>query len=295
MTFESFSEERVSLFNRYLDENLGRFRHSVSQRFGPLLDAMEYSLDGGGKRLRPLLVLSSAEYLGLAAESVLPAACALEYIHTYSLIHDDLPALDDDDTRRGKPSSHKKFGEAMAILAGDALLTEAFGQVLQLSQQGYPPAHCLAAIELIVQYAGVRGMVGGQVLDVTTQELTYSLPELEFIHIHKTGALILGAVLLPTRLVPVEEAKLQKLRRYGEALGLAFQISDDILDAETTFRYSRGPRKKPKPSYAAVMGRTEMKEKLHRLIDSAISAIAQEGERAKPLIGIAQFIRDRKN
>ncbi|MBY0369096.1 polyprenyl synthetase family protein [bacterium] len=294
MTFEAYSDSQIALFNRYLDDNLGRFRNSVSQRFSPLLDAMQYSLDGGGKRLRPLLVLSSAQYLGLSSESVLPAAAALEYIHTYSLIHDDLPALDDDDTRRGKASSHKQFGEAMAILAGDALLTEAFGQVLQLSSHGFPPAHCLAAIELIVQYAGVRGMVGGQVLDVTTQELTYSLPELEFIHIHKTGALILGAVLLPTRLVPVEEVKLQKLRRYGEALGLAFQISDDILDAETSFRYSRGPRKKPKPSYAAVMGRTEMKEKLNRLIDSAISAIAPEGERAKALVGIAEFIRDRK-
>ncbi len=295
MNFEAYSEARIELINRYLDESGSRFRQSVSLRFGPLLDAMQYSLEGGGKRLRPLLVLASAECLGLPPESVLPAACAMEYIHTYSLIHDDLPALDDDDTRRGRPSSHKKYGEAMAILAGDALLTEAFGQVLQLSSTGrYQPAQILGALDLMVQYAGVRGMVGGQVLDVTTDHLTYSLPELEFIHIHKTGALILGSVLLPTRLIPVEEIRLQRLRRYGEAIGLAFQISDDILDAEPSIRYARGPRKKPKPSYGQVMGRTEMREKLNRLIDSAIQAISPEGDRSKPLVGIAEFIRDRK-
>lgn len=294
MSFETYSEERIQLINHYLDENMTRFRHSVSQRFGPLLNSMQYSLEGGGKRLRPLLMVASAECLGLTAESVLPAASAIEYIHTYSLIHDDLPALDDDDTRRGRPSNHKKFGEAMAILSGDALLTEAFGQMLQLGANGYQPAQVLGAIELLVHYAGVRGMVGGQVLDVTTEDLTYSLPELEFIHIHKTGALILGSVLLPTRLIPVEEVRLQRIRRYGEAIGLAFQISDDILDAETSIRYSRGPRKKPKPSYAQVMGRPEMKEKMNRLIDSAIAAIAPEGERAQPLKGIAEFIRDRK-
>lgn len=295
MKFESYSEDRIQLVNRYLDENMGRFRQSVSLRFGPLLDAMQYSLEGGGKRLRPLLVVASGECLGLSPESVLPAACAMEFIHTYSLIHDDLPAMDDDDTRRGRPSSHKQFGEAMAILAGDALLTEAFGQMMQLSTTGgYQPAQILGGIELLVHYAGVRGMVGGQVLDVTTEHLTYSLPELEFIHIHKTGALILGSVLLPTRLLPVEEIRLQRLRRYGEAVGLAFQISDDILDAEASIRYSRGPRKKPKPSYAQVMGRTEMKEKLNRLIDTAIQTLAPEGERAQGLVGIAEFIRDRK-
>ena len=295
MNFESYSEDRIGLINRYLDENMNRFRSSVSLRFGPLLTSMQYSLEGGGKRLWPLLVVASAECLGLPADSVLPAAIAMEYIHTYSLIHDDLPALDDDDTRRGRPSSHKKFGEAMAVLSGDALLTEAFGHMVSLTTVGrYQPAQVLAAIDLLVQYAGVRGMVGGQVLDVTTEDLTYSLPELEFIHIHKTGALILGSVLLPTRLIPVEEIRLQRLRRYGEALGLAFQISDDILDAETSFRYSRGPRKKPKPSYAQVMGRTEMREKLNRLIETAITAIAPEGERGQPLVGIAEFIRDRK-
>ena len=267
----------------------------MSQRFGPLIDAMQYSLEGGGKRLRPLLVFASAECVGIPVEAILPAAIAIEYIHTYSLIHDDLPAMDDDDTRRGKPSSHIKFGEPIALLAGDALLTEAFTQVLGLVETGrFQPAQVLGVVELLSHYSGVRGRLGGQLLDVTTEDLTYSLPEVEFIHIHKTGALMLASVMLPTRLVPIEEMRMQRLRRYGEALGLAFQISDDILDSETSLRYSRGPRKKPKPSYTQVMSPSEMREKLNRLIDNAVQAVTPEGDKAKPLISIAEFIRSRK-
>lgn len=296
VTFEAYSDSRIQLFNRYLESNLKRFRGQVSQRLWPLLDAMQYSLEGGGKRLRPLLVLASADCVGLQAEHVLPAACAVEYIHTYSLIHDDLPALDDDDTRRGKPSNHKKFGEAVAILAGDALLTEAFSTMYQLSEANrFQPAQVLGAIDLLAQFSGVRGMVGGQLLDVTTEHLNYSLPEVEFIHIHKTGAMILGSVLLPTRLKPLDEPRLRSLRRYGEAVGLAFQISDDILDSEATLRYSRGPRKKPKPSYTQVMSPAEMKQKLNNLIDAAVAAVRPEGERAEALIAIAEFIRTRKH
>jgi geranylgeranyl diphosphate synthase type II len=295
VTFESYAEDKVKAINQYIDANMSRFRRSVSQRFGTLVDAMQYSLEGGGKRLRPLLVCASAECLGIGMESILPVASAIEYIHTYSLIHDDLPALDDDDMRRGKPSSHKKFGEAVAILAGDALLTEAFGQPLQLLESGrFQPTQVLGVIELLAHYSGARGMVGGQLLDVTTEHLGYSLPEVEFIHIHKTGSLILASVLLPTRLLPIEELRLQRLRRYGEAVGLAFQISDDILDSEATLRYSRGPRKKPKPSYTQVMSPSEMKEKLNRLVDNAVQAVTPEGDRAKPLVGIAEFIRSRK-
>ena len=296
MSFESYSDTRVPMFNNYVEVNLRRFRNQVSQRFGPLIDAMEYSLESGGKRLRPLLVFASAECLGIPAESILPAACAVEYIHTYSLIHDDLPAIDDDDTRRGKPSNHKQFGEAVAILAGDALLTESFGLMSQLLENGkFQPAQILSGIELLTQSAGVRGMVGGQLLDVTTPHLNYSLPEVEFIHIHKTGAMILASVLLPTRLTPISEERLKRLRRYGEATGLAFQISDDLLDSESTRRYSRGPRKKPKPSYTQVMSPVEMKEKLNWLIDNAIQSLQPEGDRAAPLVEIAEFIRTRKH
>lgn len=295
MSFEAYSEEKARLFNDYLDKSLARYRQSVSMRFSPLLDAMEYSLSGGGKRFRPLLVLASAECAGIRPEEILPAACAMEFIHSYSLIHDDLPALDDDDERRGKPSNHKKFGEAVAILAGDALLTEAFGELLLLLESGsFQPTHVLGAIELVSHYAGARGMVGGQLLDVTTDHQNYSLPEVEFIHIHKTGALILASVLLPTRLVPMEEIRIQRLRRYGEALGLAFQISDDLLDSEASLRYSRGPKKKLTPTYTQLMSPREMKEKLGGLIDTAVQSLTPEGERARPLIEIAEFVRSRK-
>jgi geranylgeranyl diphosphate synthase type II len=294
--FEALSDARVNLINDYIESSLTRYSQSVSQRFVPLIEAMKYSLDGGGKRLRPLLVLASAEWVGLPAESVLPAATAIEYIHTYSLIHDDLPALDDDDTRRGKASSHKQFGEAVAILAGDALLTEAFGQMLYLMESGrFNPMQVVGAMDLLVHYSGLRGMVGGQLLDVTTDHRNYSLPEVEFIHIHKTGALILASVLLPTRLTQLAEDRIQKIRRFGETLGLAFQISDDLLDSEAMIRYSRGPRKKPKPSYCQLMSPAEMKEKLNGLIDKAVSAVSGEGERAASLIQIAEFIRTRKH
>lgn len=296
MNQDALSEARVELINHYIENSVNRYRQSVSQRFVPLLEAMRYSLAGGGKRLRPLLVLASAEWVGLSLEDVLPAACAIEYIHTYSLIHDDLPALDDDDMRRGRASSHKQFGEAVAILAGDGLLTEAFSQMLYLGEnKNFNGLQILGAIDLLVQYSGVRGMVGGQLLDVTTQHRNYSLPEVEFIHIHKTGALILASVLLPTRLAQIAEDKIQKIRRFGEALGLAFQISDDLLDSEAMIRYSRGPRKKPKPSYCQLMSPAEMKEKLNGLIDKAVSSVSGEGERAASLIQIAEFIRTRKH
>jgi geranylgeranyl diphosphate synthase type II len=291
----AFSESRIKLVNDYLESNLLRFEKSCSQRFEPLIEAMRYSLQGGGKRLRPILILSAAEALGLDPRTVLPAACAMEYIHTYSLIHDDLPALDDDDTRRGKPSSHKRFGEAVAILAGDALLTEAFGQVLLLGEAGrFHPAQILGVMDLLTHHAGVRGMVGGQLLDVTIDTSEASLPEIEFIHIHKTGALILASVLIPTKLIPIEEEKIQCFRRYGEAVGLAFQISDDLLDSETNLRYSRGPRKKPKPCYTQVMSPSEMKQKLNLLIDHAIKSISSMGDKTQNLVDIAEFIRSRK-
>lgn len=292
----AFSSSRIKLVNDYLESNLKRFEKSCSQRFEPLIEAMRYSLEGGGKRLRPILTISAAEALGLKPEDVLPAACALEYIHTYSLIHDDLPALDDDDTRRGKPSSHKRFGEAVAILAGDALLTEAFGQALLLGESNrFQPAQILGVIELLAHHSGVRGMVGGQLLDVTIDISDASLPEIEFIHIHKTGALILASVLIPTKLIPLlDEEKVQSFRRYGEALGLAFQISDDILDSETSVRYSRGVRKKPKPCYTQVMSPAEMRQKLNLLVDHAINSIRYLGDKSQNLVDIAEFIRTRK-
>lgn len=295
MGFDAYSESKVRLIDDYIGRSLKQYEASVSLRIAPLVHAMRYSLEAPGKRLRPLLALATGEYLGLEAERLLPAACAIEYIHTYSLIHDDLPALDDDDMRRGKPSSHKQFGEDVAILTGDALLTEAFGQMLTLSREyDFPPERVLAAIGVLVQHAGVAGMVGGQYLDVKSNDQVESLPELEFIHIHKTGALILASVLIPAHLTALPTDKLHKLRRYGEAIGLAFQISDDILDSEANIRYSRGPRKKPKPNYTRLTSPSEIRERLNSLIDAAVECIDGESRSAKPLQDIAEFIRIRK-
>ena len=285
---QAFWEDGVKLINQYIERSLNRFEASISQQFSPLIEAMRYSLEGGGKRLRPMLCVVSAQYLGIEAERILPAACAIEYIHTYSLIHDDLPAMDDDDMRRGKPSNHKKFGEDVAILAGDALLTEAFAKMNSLADGGdFSAEKVLRAISTLSHHAGVAGMVGGQYLDVVSNEMIDSLPELEFIHIHKTGALILASVMLPTTLLDLDSETIQRLRRYGEALGLAFQISDDILDSEAAFRYTRGPRKKPKPNYTKLTAPGEIRDRMNGLVDTAVRSVSGEGERAKQLIDIA--------
>ncbi|WP_257310887.1 polyprenyl synthetase family protein [Geothrix fuzhouensis] len=195
-------------------------------------EAMRYSLEAGGKRVRPILCLLAAEAVGGTAEQALPGALALEYVHTYSLIHDDLPAMDDDDLRRGRPTNHKVFGEGHAILAGDALLTEAFGV---LASADLDPVRRAEALALLAEGAGWRGMAGGQALDLEGEALaTYDLEHLRLIHRLKTGALLrasleIGAVLGGA--VPADRAA---LRAYGEAIGLAFQIQDDILDATAT-------------------------------------------------------------
>lgn len=196
-----------------------------------LRKAMEYSLMAGGKRLRPLLVVTAAEALGGSREAALPVACAVEMVHTYSLIHDDLPALDNDDFRRGKPTSHKVFGEAMAILSGDGLLTHAFYSVVQAgSAHGVPAENVLAIVEELSRFAGPAGMVGGQVADMEGEQGLTALEQLRFIHEHKTGDLIVFCLKAGGRIASATEAQLEALERFGRALGHAFQIQDDILD-----------------------------------------------------------------
>jgi len=296
MNLNAYFSSWLALVESGIEQSLNSYRKTASQRFSPLIDAMEYSLSEGGKRFRPMLTFATAQCLGINPEEVLPAALAIEYIHTYSLIHDDLPALDDDDTRRGKPSSHKKFGEAVAILAGDALLTEAFGQLARLQEpRKFSPNHVLSALELLVSAAGVRGLVGGQFIDITLEQPQFNLPEVEFIHIHKTGAMIVASVLLPARLSGLDEKKSLLLKRYGSALGLAFQISDDILDAQSSGRYARGPRKKARPAYSELMNRAEMHELLDQLIQTAVESVEPWGDKSQSLRDIAGFIRQRKH
>ena len=205
------------------------FRQGDAMRLG---EAMRYSLEAGGKRVRPVLCILACEAVGGTPAEALPGALALEYVHTYSLIHDDLPAMDDDDLRRGRPTNHKVFGEGHAILAGDALLTEAFGV---LAAADLEPGKRAEALALLAEGAGWRGMAGGQALDLEGETLAaYDLDHLRLIHRLKTGALLRAAVEIGAVLGGAAPVERSALRAYGEAIGLAFQIQDDILDATAT-------------------------------------------------------------
>jgi geranylgeranyl diphosphate synthase, type II len=213
-----------------LEASLTRpFQTGEAARLG---EAMRYSLEAGGKRVRPVLCMLASEAIGGTAAQALPGALALEFIHTYSLIHDDLPAMDDDDLRRGRPTNHKVFGEGHAILAGDALLTEAFGV---LAAADLDPARKAEALALLAEGAGWRGMAGGQALDLEGEKIaSYDLNHLRLIHRLKTGALLRASLEIGAVLGGAAPAERQALRAYGEAIGLAFQIQDDILDATAT-------------------------------------------------------------
>ncbi|MGB9826016.1 MAG: polyprenyl synthetase family protein, partial [Desulfofundulus sp.] len=228
MNFEAYLAEHAER----VDKALAEYMPTLPAPAKELEKAMRYSLFAGGKRLRPILALASAEAVGADPAVALPAACALEFIHTYSLIHDDLPAMDNDDWRRGKPTNHVVFGEAQAILAGDGLLTQAF---YILATGPYPPSvgreQILAAIAEIAGAAGAEGMVGGQSADIRAQGKSGDPETLYYIHTHKTGALLKASVRVGALLAGASSSVLSSLTLYGEKLGLAFQISDDVLDS----------------------------------------------------------------
>jgi len=260
--------------------------------------AMRYSVFAGGKRLRPVLVLASGEAVGAAAERLLPAACAMEMIHTYSLIHDDLPAMDDDDFRRGRPTNHKVFGEANAILAGDALLTEAFRLLADpAANRGCDPAAVLRVIETIARCAGSQGMVGGQVVDMESEGKPVDFATLQYIHTRKTGALFLASIQAGAWLGGGSEAQVAALTRYGETTGLAFQIADDILDIvgdQTALGKDVGSdQARGKVTYPALLGLSEARRHAEELRDLALAAIEPLGPGAEPLRAIARYIVDR--
>jgi len=259
--------------------------------------AMDHSLFAGGKRIRPILAIASFEAVGGKGERILPFACALEMIHTYSLIHDDLPAIDNDDTRRGKPTCHKAFGEAIAILAGDGLLTEAFR--LMTIRSGNDPSPCDDALVLdliheVAHAAGVSGMVGGQVVDIESEGRTVDLPTVQYIHTHKTGAMILASVRVGARLGGAKEPLLKALTRYGESLGLAFQVADDILNVEGQAalmgKQAGSDLVKGKATYPSVLGVEEAKKRAKELVEMAVEALDSLGPEADPLREIARFI-----
>ncbi len=284
-----------------MDSALERYLPEKEELTSSLHQAIRHSLFAGGKRVRPILSIASYESVGGKGERILPFACALEMIHTYSLIHDDLPAIDNDDYRRGKPTCHKVFGEAIAILAGDGLLTEAFRLMATPPTTDHWPGDRGMSIELIgevARAAGVLGMVGGQVVDVESEGKAVDLPTVQYIHARKTGAMILASVRVGAKLGGAKGKTLDALTRYGENLGLAFQIVDDVLNVEgnaallgkkTGSDLSRG-----KATYPSVLGLEESKKKGKELVERSVDALKLFGPEADPLREIARFVAARE-
>jgi geranylgeranyl diphosphate synthase type II len=258
--------------------------------------AMRYSVMAGGKRLRPILVIAGAEAVGGHAEAVMPTACALELIHTYSLIHDDLPAMDDDDYRRGRLTNHKVFGEAIAILAGDALLTLALEFIAR--GPGHPRVIC-EVVAAVAAAAGTQGMVGGQVVDIESEGKAVTAETLEFIHRRKTAALIRVSLCAGAMLAGGTAAQVEAIGAAGEDLGLAFQIVDDILDVEGSLaelgKTAGSDERKKKVTYPALYGLGVSREKARALIEHAKGALQPLGAGAEPLRALADFIIERRS
>ncbi len=290
-----------------VDSALRRTLHQAADGSpAAVFDAMAYSLLAPGKRLRPVLVLMACQAARGTNEQALPAACAVEMVHTYSLIHDDLPAMDDDDLRRGLPTCHKKFGEAMAILAGDALLTLAF----QVLAESYPPATATVSCLELARGAGAAGMVGGQVLDLAAEgridhgERPKSVADLESIHRRKTGALFRASLRLGFYAAqgerpggPDRQLMQERLDSFGKAFGLAFQIADDLLDVEGQSE-AMGKRvgkdaARGKLTYPGLLGNEESRRRAELLCKEAIRAVDGLGAAAEPLTALARFVMDR--
>lgn len=288
-------KEELKLKADLVDEALEGFLPPV-ETYPPLIhEAIRYSVMSGGKRLRPVLVMASAEAVGGDPALVLPAACSLELIHSYSLVHDDLPAMDDDDFRRGRPTCHKVFGEAAAILAGDALLTLAFGVLAECKGvQADSIARVLAEVAFA---AGSRGLIGGQVVDTLSSDEEIDGRTLEYIHRHKTGALYRAAVRAGAILAGAADRQLTALTGYAEHLGLAFQIKDDILDIEGNEAVLGKPvgsdLKNKKATYPSLYGLAGAREKALREVRGAVAALTGFGEEADFLRKLVQFVIDR--
>lgn len=299
MNNEDFLEAYLSDRQKIVEEALQRYLSDEDGVPHDLHNAMHYSVFAGGKRIRPILCLAALEACGGDMAPAMPVACALELIHSYSLIHDDLPAMDNDDFRRGKPTSHKVFGEALAILAGDALLTEAFVLLSRAEKVRLAAEKRLAVIQEIASAAGAAGMVGGQALDVRTGKISPDFEGLQCIHRLKTGALIAVAVKAGAILAGANDDKIQSLNVYGSHLGIAFQIADDILNVEGDSRLmgkqTGSDVASGKVTYPTLLGLENAKTKLVEHVESAVAAIETFDSRALPLRVIARYIMERKS
>ncbi|QUV99941.1 polyprenyl synthetase family protein [Chloracidobacterium sp. MS 40/45] len=285
---EAYFAEKVPEVNRWLD----RLMPPVTTPPPRIHEAMRYSLMAGGKRLRPILVLAAGEVFGGAPERLYPVACAFEMVHTYSLIHDDLPAMDNDDLRRGMPTCHKQFDEATAILAGDGLMTHAFRILAEMDAPAEQKVRVIR--ELAVGSGTVEGMIAGQVVDLEAEGKPIDAGRLAFIHRAKTGALIRGALVCGGIVADAAESDLALLSAYGDRVGLAFQIADDILDETATAeQLGKTPGKDAaagKATYPALYGLEASRKQAESLAEEAIEVLVPLGQRAELLIEMARFV-----
>ena len=298
MTFDlkAYQEGRRAMVDAALDRVLppeSAEPHSIHR-------AMRYSVLAPGKRLRPVLVIAGAEAVGGRADDVLDTACALELIHAYSLIHDDLPAMDDDDYRRGRLTNHKVFGEAIAILAGDALLTLAFRLIAgNAARVLTAPAVVGAVVAEVADAAGTDGMVGGQVVDIESEGKTVAPETLDYIHLHKTAALIRAALRVGALLAGARPEQVEAISRAGQALGLAFQIVDDILDVEGSLaelgKSAGSDERKQKATYPALYGLPESKRRARALVEETKHLLTPFGAAADPICALADFVLERRS
>ena len=278
-----------------VDAALDDFLPKGRSRPATIHQAMRYSLFAGGKRLRPILCLAAAEACGGETDAAMPSACAVELMHTYSLVHDDLPCMDDDDLRRGRPTCHKVYGDGMAVLTGDALLTEAF---IVLSQTAHPKRYPLAAF---IAELGITGgstkLIGGQVMDLEGEGKDLTKAQLIRIHEAKTAALLTTSIRLGAMSANATPAKLEALTTFGHSLGLAFQVIDDILDVtQTTEKLGKTAGKDEavaKATYPAILGLDKARKEAHRLTKNAMDALKPLGKRATHLRQIAEYLLDR--
>ena len=288
-------------YKALIDEHLMDFIPDIDQKSITLYDSMRYSLNAGGKRIRPVLLMAACEFSGGSAEEALPYACALEYIHTYSLIHDDLPCMDDDELRRGQPTNHMVYGDGVATLAGDGLLSAAFeamqrDMLLYFDNFEALKSRIRAAYE-IAKAAGVTGMVAGQIADVEAENKKCSKELLDYIHLTKTAAMIVGAVRAGARLGDCSDQDLENLTIYAENLGLAFQVCDDILDVEGNQellgKEVGHDEANSKATYPALYGLDESKDKLRQLTDAAKDALAEYYDNAELFVELAEMLATR--
>lgn len=290
-------------YKEIIDAHLLDFIPNIDNKSISLYESMKYSLTAGGKRLRPILLLAACEFAGGDINEAIPYACAVEYIHTYSLIHDDLPAMDNDDLRRGLPTNHKIYGDALAILAGDGLLTTAFEAInkdmMMYFDNPEKMRKRISASFEIAKGAGCKGMVAGQVSDIEAETNDCSNEMLEYIHINKTAALIKSAIKAGLYLGNPSSDILSQLDKYAENLGLAYQIADDILDVignpEELGKETGSDKKKNKTTYTSINGLEAAQDRLEQLTENAVEAIADYYDNAEFFRDLVLELKDRRN